>query len=203
RRLLHARKVFGKEFHAGPGREPRVEASRLAQRRRPAAADPDRRTARTVRLGLHRDVVEREVLAREAHVITAPQRLADLDGLEEASDPALERHAGRRELFADRRIVGGEAHAQDHAALRGAIQGAHDVGQDDRVAQRRQQHARAEPHATCAARDRGHQGERLVAGPGDQGGPPPHPNEAPRLPPPRPPPPPPPPPLAPPPPPPP
>src|SRR5439155_18280570 len=102
------------------------------------------RAARAVRLRLHRDVVEREVLAAEAHVVPPPERLTDLDRLEESPDAPLERNAGGRELFADRRIVGGEADAEDDAALRGAVERADDVHQDDGVAQRRQEHAGAE-----------------------------------------------------------
>ena len=181
RRLLYAREVLGEELHAGPGREPRVEARRLAQRRRSAAADPDRRAARPVGLGLHRHVVEREVLALKAHVIATPERLTDLERLEKAADPPLEGHAGGGELLADRRIVGGEADAQDDAALRRAIERADDMGQHHRIAQRRQEHTGAEAHAPGAPGDRRHQRERLVSGPGDQRVPDPHGVEACRL----------------------
>src|SRR5690349_23184560 len=64
---LDARKMLREEFDARAGRKPRVEARGLAERRRSAAADPDRRAALPVGFRLDGDVVEREVLAAEAH----------------------------------------------------------------------------------------------------------------------------------------
>src|SRR5439155_327445 len=114
---LHARKLLGEELDVGARGEPRVEARRLAQGCRPAAADPDGRASGLLRLRLHRDVLEREVLAAEADVIAAPQRPTDLERLEEPADAALERNTRRRELSADGRIVGGEAHPEDDPAF--------------------------------------------------------------------------------------
>ena len=119
-------------------------------------------------LRLHRDVLQREVLAAEAHVVALPQRLTDLDRLEESPDPPLEGNARGRELFADRRIIGGEADSEDDTPLGGAVERADDVGQDDRIAQRRQEHARAETHAPRTAGHGSQQRERLVSRPGDQ-----------------------------------
>src|SRR5438445_422120 len=134
RRVLHAGEVLGEELDAGAGGKPRVETRSHAQRRRPAAADPDRRAARPLRLGLHRDVLQREVLAAEAHVVAPPERLTDLDRLEESSDPVLEGNAGGGELLADRRVVGGEADPEDDAPIGHAVERADDVRQHHRVA---------------------------------------------------------------------
>jgi hypothetical protein len=114
-------------------------------------------------LGLHRDVVEREVLAGEADVIAAPEGLADLDRLEESPHAPIERHAGGCEFLADRRIVRGEAHAEDDAPFGGAIERADDVREHDGIAQGGQEHARTELHPARAAGDGGHERERLVA----------------------------------------
>src|SRR5262245_15726069 len=160
---LDAGKVLREELDAGPRRKPCVEARGDSERRGSATADPDRRAARTMGLGLHRDVVEREVFAGEAHVIAAPERLADLDRLEESPYPPIERHAGGGEFLADRRIVRGEAHAEDDAAFGGAIERADDVREHDGIAQGGQEHARTELHPSRAAGDRGHERERLVA----------------------------------------
>ena len=165
RRRPDLRQALGEERGARPRREPRIPARGLAQRRRAAATDPDRRTTRAMRLGLHRDVVQREMLAAEAHAVAGPQRATDLQRLEEAADAALPRHADGGELPADRRRVGGDADAEDHAALRHAVERADDVRQRHGIAQRGQQHAGAQPHARRARGDRGQQRERLVARP--------------------------------------
>ena len=160
--------MLGEELHVGPGREPGVEPCGFAQRRGAAAADPERRATRPLGLGLHRDVLEREVLAAEAHVVPPPQGLTDLERLQEPPDATLEGNARGGELLADRRIVGGDADPEDDATLGGAVEGADDVRQHDRVAQRRQEHARAQTYAPRAAGHRGQQRERLVSRPGDQ-----------------------------------
>src|SRR5258705_7569650 len=94
-----------------------------------------------------------------------PERLADRDRLEESPDPSLEGHAGGGEFLANRRIVGGEAHAENDAALGGAVERADDVREHDGIAQGGQEHARAEPHPARASGHGGHERERLVARP--------------------------------------
>src|SRR5207302_3631512 len=97
---LHAGEVVGEEADARAGGEPGVEARGLAQGGGPAAADPDRRAAGPMRLRLHRDVLEREVLAAEAGAVLPPQGAADLDRPQEASDAAAPRQAPRPEPLA-------------------------------------------------------------------------------------------------------
>src|SRR5438067_835435 len=106
-------------------------------------APVDRRRQSAARSGprprrLHRGVVEREVLAGERHVIAAPQRATDRERLEKAPDATLPRHAGGGEFLADRRRVGGDADAEDDAALGDAVERADDVRKHDGIAQRRQ-----------------------------------------------------------------
>src|SRR4029453_13027531 len=104
----------GEVLHAGPGREPGVEARRLAKRGRAAASDPDGWAAGTGRLGLDGDAVEGEVLAAERDIVAAPKRAADLQRLEEAAHASLERHAHRGEFLPDGRRIGGDTHPEDH-----------------------------------------------------------------------------------------
>src|SRR5262249_56370978 len=92
--------------------------------------------AGAVRLRLDGDVVESEVLAREADPVARPERATDLEDLEETSDPALERHAHRGELATNGRRVGGDADTEDDAPFGRAIQRADDVGEHDGLAQR-------------------------------------------------------------------
>ena len=93
RRLDDLGPVLAEELDAGAGGEPSVEPRGLAQRGGSAAADPDRRVASPVRLGLHGDVVQGEVRAAEAHAVLAPQGAADRERLEESPHAARERHA--------------------------------------------------------------------------------------------------------------
>src|SRR5438034_5743227 len=157
--------VLGEELDAGAGWKPRVEPGGLAERRGATAADPDRRATGTMRLRLHGDVVEREVLAAEADVVTGPQRATDLEHLEESSDPTLERHADGLELLPDGRRVGRNADAQDHAALGHSVERADDMGQHDGIAQRGQEDRRAEPDAARPRGDSGQQRQGLVTRP--------------------------------------
>src|SRR5262249_6015122 len=124
----------GKERRGGAARTPGVDPGSVRERRRATAADPDRGPTGTMRLRLDGDVVEREVLAAEADVVAAPQRAADLEHLEESSDPTLERHADGLEFLPDGRRVGRDADAQDHTALRHTVERADDVGQHDGIA---------------------------------------------------------------------
>src|SRR4029453_7824299 len=101
----------------------------------PRAADPDGRSAAPVWLRLHRDVVEREMLAVEADPVPAPERAADLEHLEEASDAGVPGHACGGELLADGRGIGGDADPEDHAALGDAVERADDLGEHHGVAQ--------------------------------------------------------------------
>src|SRR5205807_8677600 len=125
----NTREVLGEELDAGAGGKPRVEARRLAQRRRPAATDPDRRPTGARRLRLHGDVVEREVLAVKPDVVAAPEGAADLERLEKAAHAAVPRHAGGGELLPDRGRVGGDGDAEDDAALGHAIERADHVSE--------------------------------------------------------------------------
>jgi hypothetical protein len=87
------------------------------------------------------------VPATAADAVAAPQCTTDRERLEKPPDPAVERHACRLKLLADCRHVAGDADAENEAPLDNAVEGTDDVGEHNRVAQGRQKHSRAPPHA--------------------------------------------------------
>ena len=116
-----------------------------------AAADPDGDVVR--RLRQEPDVVEGDVLAVERDGIVTPRGSEQVDDLVHAPSPI-------GELVAERLVLVGrppDAHTGDDATACKRVDRRQRVGQLERVVHRRDQHARAQPHARrdgCAPRER-------------------------------------------------
>src|SRR5712691_7009294 len=120
-----------------------------------AAADPDLRPRRWVRLGS--GVVERPQPAVEV-ALAVPERTHQPDRLVATATAALERNAHEVELV----LVTAHAHTELDAAVRELLQGRHLLGQVHRVVQRHEYDRGAHPDPLGPAGDPAERDERVV-----------------------------------------
>ena len=97
--------------------------------------------------------------AAEGDAGLAPQAAHEGHGFLENAQPVVDGDAARLELGAHRRHLGGDAEAENQAALAEQVEVGGLVGHDDRVAQRRQQHRSAHLDAPGAGGNRRQGGE--------------------------------------------
>src|SRR5438128_1881563 len=136
------------------GGDPAVPQSpRAAHGRLAVAADPGGHRLLDG-LGQHRDLVEPPELALERHLVLAPAAAHDRQGLVGAPPALLERHAGGMELAL---LLDADAEGRQHAAAREVVDHRDLARRRDRVAERRDEDARAELEPPRA---RGHGGQR-------------------------------------------
>src|SRR2546430_948959 len=146
------------------GGDPAVPQSpRAAHGRLAVAADPGGHRLLDG-LGQHRDLVEPPELAVERHLVLAPAAAHDRQGLVGAPPALLERHAGGMELAL---LLDADAEGRQHAAAREVVDHRDLARRRDRVAERRDEDARAELEPPRA---RGHGGQRGHRLRGPQGG---------------------------------
>src|SRR2546422_474161 len=140
------------------GGDPAVPQSpRAAYGRLAVAADPGGHRLLDG-LGQHRDLVEPPELALERHLVLAPAAAHDGQRLVGAPPALLERHAGGMELAL---LLDADAEGRQHAAAREVVDHRDLTRRRDRVAERRDEDARAELQPPRARGDGGQRGHRL------------------------------------------
>ncbi len=155
------------------GQPPIGEAGHPPHRRAAAAGQPDRRTTRSRRRRREPHVSEAEVLPPIGHRFSRPESAHGVDRLRHPADPAGEFDTQRGELGLGGRGRKPAAHARDHSPVRQSVECGELVRQQDRMAQRREQH-RGPQGDPLGGLGRGSQhqqwirawpGDRTVAGP--------------------------------------